>query len=179
MTTATRVRTQIASSNPVRTNKIQRDRVTALLEEVQEIRATFDGTQKLDNPLVAALDLLAAALQRSGGNFAVGLSSVGNPDFGQYCGRGVMSPTCVIYADTVEETIQLCTAYISVFNLGGGNCPDFPVLTRAGGKLRVSYNGRLWQNGADGAEEEIAVGNCKTAAQHEAEGWKDYRVSTP
>ena len=43
MTTATRVRAPITPSN--RANKVQRDRVAAL-EEVQELRATFDGTQK-------------------------------------------------------------------------------------------------------------------------------------
>lgn len=37
---------------------------------------------------------------------------------------------------------------------------------------RISYNGRVWDAGT-GAE--IAIGGRKTAAQHEAEGWKDFK----
>jgi hypothetical protein len=145
-----------------RASKLQRDRNDALTE-MTELCAMFDAGPAPSPAFIANVNLLVAALQRPSGDFAVGLSSVGNPDFGQYGGCGSMSPTCVVYASTIEDVITICRAYIEVFDLGGGNCPEFPVLTRTEQKWRVSYNGRVWQKGRNGKDEEVV-----TTLKHEA-----------
>ncbi len=38
----------------------------------------------------------------------------------------------------------------------------------------VSYDGRVWIHDIDG-DKEIATNGAKTAAQHEVEGWRDYK----
>jgi hypothetical protein len=46
------------------------------------------------------------------------------------------------------------------------------IIYRRGVKFAyISYNGRVW----DLARQEIRVGHRKTAAEHEADGWRDYR----
>lgn len=57
-----------------------------------------------------------------------------------------------------------------------GNCPIVVVVDTTTGEqvAKISYNGRVW--GADGKE--IRVNGCKLAAEHEADGWADYKPRT-
>lgn len=69
------------------------------------------------------------------------LRSVGNPDFGQYA---PMSEPEAVRRSTLTEMRKACEAYISKWNLGGGNWVD-PMVTQDGKKIgRFSYNGRFW-----------------------------------
>ena len=80
-------------------------------------------------------------------DFGVVLWSVGNPDHGQYHGPGVGSPTVFATASTLVDIPQVVAAYIGCFNLGGGNCPLYPVFRRQVHVADVSYNVRLWVPG--------------------------------
>lgn len=42
---------------------------------------------------------------------------------------------------------------------------------------KVSFNGRVWLHDVDG-DKEIPLAGVKTAAQHNAEGWKDFRCAS-
>lgn len=80
-------------------------------------------------------------------NYATNLSSVGNPDHGQYA--PVSNPETVT-ADTFAELKAKIRAYIEFWNLGGGNWTR-PVIMQQGKAVgRMSYNGRVWAD--DGAE---------------------------
>ena len=88
--------------------------------------------------------------------FKMRLSSVGNPDFGQYA---PLSPARVVRADTLKEMRAACEAYIEEFDLGGGNWIE-PIVYD--GDLVVgkfSYNRRLWKGLGRGIEsrEEILL----------------------
>ena len=80
-------------------------------------------------------------------DFGVVLWSVGNPDHGQYHGPGVGSPTMLVCVPTLVDIQLVVAAYIGCFNLGGGNCPRFPIFWREVHVADVSYNGRLWVPG--------------------------------
>ena len=89
--------------------------------------------------------------------FSIRLTSVGNPDN--------------VYADTLEGLVAAVLTYIKKWNLGGGNWPNptFYDNGKAGGW--ITYNGRVW----DKDKNEIRVGGCKLASEHEAENWKDFK----
>jgi len=74
----------------------------------------------------------------------VTLSSVGNPDHGQYYGENVLSPTLLVEVKDLSEASAVCRVYIVQHNLGAGNWTGGTI--RQGRKIvgRVSYNGRVW-----------------------------------
>lgn len=77
-------------------------------------------------------------------DFQLLLYSVGNPDMGQYHGAGEGSPTIACAAATMVELRDAALAYISVYDLGGGNCPHFRIYRKGVEIAHVSYNGRCW-----------------------------------
>ncbi len=80
------------------------------------------------------------------------VSSVGNPDHGQYYGRNVLSPTQRIQVNDFMEASRICRAYIAQYDLGGGNWTGGVI--RQGQRIiaRVSYNGRVWLVGGRKSE---------------------------
>lgn len=75
-------------------------------------------------------------------SFIVVLKSVGNPDYGQYA---PLSPKKVVAGDTYQDLVNAAKEYIRKWNLGGGNCPPFPILHPTKGLVAtISYNGRVW-----------------------------------
>ena len=77
-------------------------------------------------------------------NMTLTLSSVGNPDYGQYYGKNVLSPTQRIEVRDFADASEVCRAYIAKYDLGSGNWTD--AIIRQGKRriARVSYNGRVW-----------------------------------
>jgi len=74
----------------------------------------------------------------------VTLSSVGNPDHGQYCGSNVLSPDKQIQVRDFANASEICRAYITQFDLGARNWTGGAI--KQGNKVvaNVSYNGRVW-----------------------------------
>lgn len=59
---------------------------------------------------------------------------------------------------------------------GSAGVRDIPLHDIDGNRIgQVSFNGRVWLNDVENRVE-IPLPGCKTAAQHEAEGWKDYKL---
>lgn len=82
--------------------------------------------------------LLALGAKR----YTIKLSSVGNPDFGQYA---PVSPPEICEADTLQEIVAACEAYIKKWDLGGGNWKE-PILREDGVAIgHISYNRRVWR----------------------------------
>ena len=77
----------------------------------------------------------------------VTLSSVGNPDHGQYYGKNVLSPTLRVEVKNLREASKVCRAYITRYWLGGGNWTGG--LIQQGNRVlgRVSYSGLVWPPG--------------------------------
>jgi len=74
--------------------------------------------------------------------FEARLSSVGNPDFGQYA---PLSEPCVVRTASLKEMRTMIAKYIEFWDLGGGNFVD-PVVKRDGRKIGTfSYNRRYWR----------------------------------
>lgn len=72
------------------------------------------------------------------------LSSVGNPDYGQYYGKNVLSPTQRVKVRNFAEASEFCRAYIAKYDLGAGNWTDAIIRHGKRSIARVSYNGRVW-----------------------------------
>ena len=86
-------------------------------------------------------------IRRSGGVFTVKLQSRGNPDFRQDPYRSVYGvPDVEAHVQTLKEARDLCRAYISYFDLGGGNWTGGQIVRVSDGLVigHVSYNGRVW-----------------------------------
>lgn len=77
-------------------------------------------------------------------DFQVVLSSVGNPDMGQYHRHGVASPTVIVSGQTLADLVKAHDAYVAIYNLGGGNCPTYRVFRKDVEVATISYNGRCW-----------------------------------
>jgi hypothetical protein len=78
-------------------------------------------------------------------SFTVELSSVGNPDFREFYGKGILSPNLNASADSLYDLVAMAQAYIQHFDLGGGNWSGGEVRSRDGIVIgRISYNGRVW-----------------------------------
>lgn len=71
---------------------------------------------------------------------------------------------------SLEEAVGAWTAARDQYGWFSSNAPKCKVAFN-GEFYSISYNGRVWD--MDGAE--VQVGDRKTVAQHEAEGWKDFR----
>jgi hypothetical protein len=71
-----------------------------------------------------------------------------------------------------EEAVAIWEQYRDENGLGASESPKVTVIELLGFKTvaTISYNGRVWDTGG----EEIALGDRKTAAQHDAEGWRDF-----
>jgi len=75
------------------------------------------------------------------GKYTVHLTSVGNPDFGQYA---PISESETVGADTLKALWKKCEKYMEKWNMGGGNWPN-PMVKEDGNPIgHFSYNGRLW-----------------------------------
>jgi hypothetical protein len=100
-------------------------------------------------PVLARIATLQTATSRKElpDDYGVVLWSVGNPDHGQYHGPGVGSPTLLATMSTLSDIPPVVAAYIGCYDLGGGNCPLYPVFRRQVHIADVSYNGRLWVPG--------------------------------
>ncbi len=81
------------------------------------------------------------------GGMKVTLASVGNPDFRQYYGRNVLSPTLQVEVRDFAEASRVCRAYIAKYDLGAGNWPGGIIRQGTRTIARVSYNGRVWPAG--------------------------------
>jgi hypothetical protein len=79
----------------------------------------------------------------------------------------------IVAVASVQEASELWALYRDANGFGASESPKVTVIDTATGKTvaEISYNGRVW----DTKGNEIRIGNKKTAAEHEAEGWKDYR----
>jgi hypothetical protein len=101
--------------------------------------------------------------------YAIRLSSVGNPDFGQYA---PLSPPEVFEADTLKEIRDAARTYIEKWDLGGGNWDERKALVREGKKVvaHISYNGRVWAGrpkaGEMGVEIHLSEASALTWSQH-------------
>jgi hypothetical protein len=126
------------------------------------------------NAIDIALRIERSLNRRTNSRYSVQLSNVGNPDHRQDP-SGPLYDTVVGWArvDSLEEAVEMCQLYLTYYDLGSGNW-NGGMVTNGDGLIiaRVSSNGRLW---AEPSGEEIPINGQKTAAQHEAEGWKDYR----
>lgn len=90
---------------------------------------------------------LELAWNRKGARLSVNLSNVGNPDFRQDSSRPLPDTTCgLAQVDTLQEAVELCRLYISLYELGGGNWKGGLITRSADGKTigKVGYNGRVW-----------------------------------
>jgi hypothetical protein len=98
---------------------------------------------------LARIAKLQTATSRVAGpdDYGIVLWSVGNPDHGQYHGPGVGSPTVFATVSNLADIPPVVAAYIGCYDLGGGNCPSFPVFRRQVQVADVSFNGRLWVPG--------------------------------
>jgi hypothetical protein len=75
------------------------------------------------------------------GQYVVKLSSIGNPDRGQF-----MSPSepITFVGDSLQSIVDACDDYIDFWDLGGGNWTN-PTITLDGKPVAtISYNLRLW-----------------------------------
>jgi len=82
------------------------------------------------------------------------LASSGNPDYGQDPTQpfhGCNEDT-LIEVNTFKEASILCRQYISENNLGSGNWAGGEIFEGAKVIAQVSYNGRVWQAGAERKE---------------------------
>ena len=77
----------------------------------------------------------------------VTLSSVGNPDYGQYYGKNVLSPTLQVKVKDFAEASEVCRAYITKYDLGRGNWTGGIIHEGKRSIAQVSYNGRVWPAG--------------------------------
>src|SRR5687767_5687783 len=81
-----------------------------------------------------------------GQRYFVRLAAVGNPDFGEYYGEGVLAPTKKVPVASIEQASEVCQAYIVEHQLGGGNWAGGEITDSKGKKIaEVSYNGRVWK----------------------------------
>jgi len=93
-----------------------------------------------------------------GGQFAVKLASVGNPDHGEDPDSSMDGvPEAWGHVGTLTEARALCEHFITFFNLGGGNWSGGEVVRQSDGLVvgRFSYNGRLWAG--KNSDKEICV----------------------
>lgn len=75
-----------------------------------------------------------------GSRYYVRLGGVGNPDMRQFAD---VAPRMVAWADTREAIAQIGRAYISAFELGGGNWAQTLIVEPAAGRAsELFYNGR-------------------------------------
>lgn len=74
----------------------------------------------------------------------VELRADGNPDHGQH-GR-LVKPIRVAVSDLAEAS-RVCRQFITEHDLGGGNWTGGTVYQDGKKIARVSYNGRVWDNG--------------------------------
>ncbi len=84
------------------------------------------------------------------------LKSVGNPDFDEFHGHNVLSPTRKVKVKSYADAARICRKYIAKYDLGGGNWgryggddsdnePESGAIFVDKKKVaRVSYNGRVW-----------------------------------
>jgi hypothetical protein len=89
-------------------------------------------------------EIVAEDLQKTG-DYLVTLANVGNPDHGQHPGK-VLPGTrnSLALARTLTQASTLCTEYIRINELGGGNWAGGEVRLDGVIVARVSYNGRVW-----------------------------------
>ena len=106
------------------------------------------GKCALDSSTVNVLEKLETkGKAKRPGKYMVRLSSVGNPDHGQYA---PVSEPKEVRANTLKELWKECQAYIDEWNLGGGNWTSpkvFEANTKREGFTAIgffSYNSRLW-----------------------------------
>lgn len=71
----------------------------------------------------------------------VKLSSVGNPDFGQYA---PLSLPKLVNISSLKEASEKCRTYIAYWNLGGGNWSGGQVYNGKKQIANISFNGRIW-----------------------------------
>ncbi len=111
-----------------------------------EVGEQLAGLAAFRNPHAA---LLQTAIWRPAqpDDFGVMLWSVGNPDYGQSHDPGEVSPTMFVCGPTLRDIQAFVAAYIACFDLGGGNCPLFPVFRHQVHVADVSFNRRLWTPG--------------------------------
>lgn len=82
--------------------------------------------------------------------FSATFNSVGNPDKGQYCGTGVLSPVHTVRTASLKALQLAARKYQAAHDLGAGNWPE-TIVNRDGMPVgRMSYNGRVWAT--DGTE---------------------------
>ena len=82
----------------------------------------------------------------SGQKYYVHLASVGNPDFREYFGEGILSPTLTTFVDSLESAARVVRDYILEYDLGGGNMIGGQVYDTGTNQMvaYISYNGRIW-----------------------------------
>lgn len=107
------------------------------IRSAQRLRCIHDGCQ-------CEVGRAARAITPPGSRYRVLLSSVGNPDFGQYA---PVSEAKAVDAATIADARKACEAYIAENNLGGGNWANGRVIDNRTGKLvgHFSYNLRFWE----------------------------------
>ena len=82
------------------------------------------------------------------GAYKVLLASVGNPDFGQDSRRSLPGvPRRTIRVASLADASKACRAYITFYELGGGNWLGGEVKQGNEVVAKISYNGRAWQPG--------------------------------
>ncbi len=87
----------------------------------------------------------STAIQPVSGGLAVHAKCYGNQDFGQYAPIG---PDLHLAVRDMTCAVRAYLAWISLFNLGGGNAGDGQIVDEHGAEVgRISYNGRVWPPG--------------------------------
>ncbi len=119
------------------------DTLDAIGDALESLRLP-DDRSSARTPAQEAMELVAAELmtRKPDSRFWVYLSSVGNPDHGQYA---PLSEPCVGWADSLSGVRDRCSEYQRQWDLGGGNWPG--ALFGSGRTVlgHVSYNLRLWE----------------------------------
>jgi len=108
-----------------------------------------EAEQKVSERLAPLEDKIRLASRNSTSRYVLKLSNVGNPDFRQNAGRKLpFTKSGWCGADSLKECLDLCFAYIKLYDLGGGNWNGGQILERTGGKFvgRVAYNGRVFDS---------------------------------
>ena len=79
-------------------------------------------------------------------NYAVLLTTCGNPDRGQNPYEALWGvPTQIVYASSIEECQDIVRNYIDKYDFGGSNWAGGEVYDSMGNVIgNISYNGRYW-----------------------------------
>lgn len=132
-----------------RTSKKGIPHATPLIETIAELNDMLGWETNAEGKEWSQREFLLtlkASVERVPQNddFQLVLSSVGNPDMGQFHRHGVASPTVIVSGPKLSDLVKAHDAYKVIYDLGCGNCPHYRVFRHDVEVASISYNGRVW-----------------------------------